>query len=69
MSSVPTNTSPVNDDRLGTLVLSRRLDQSISIGKDCVIRVVHVGRSRVKLAITAPRERRILRTELMEVQP
>jgi len=46
------------------LVISRRAGQSVLIGDDVEIHVVEVAGSRVKLAIQAPREHRILRKEV-----
>lgn len=50
------------------LVLTRKLGESIVIGDDIVVRVSAVQGSRVKLAIEAPRARRILRGEIAEQQ-
>jgi carbon storage regulator len=50
------------------LVLTRKLGESIVIGDDIVVRVSAVQGSRVKLAIEAPRTRRILRGEIAEQQ-
>jgi carbon storage regulator len=50
------------------LVLTRKLGESIVIGEDIVVRVSAVQGSRVKLAIEAPRSRRILRGEIAEQQ-
>lgn len=46
------------------LVLSRKVLQSIRIGKDVRLTVVKVGRGHVRLAIEAPRHVGILREEL-----
>ena len=46
------------------LVLSRRESESIQIGDAITIKVVMVAGRRVKLAIEAPREVRVLRGEL-----
>ncbi len=48
------------------LILSRKLDESIMIGDDVVIKVVAVHEGSVKLGIEAPKTVRILRTELYE---
>ena len=46
------------------LVLTRKETQTILIGDDIVIRIVHAGASSVKIGIEAPRSTRILRGEL-----
>lgn len=46
------------------LVLTRKLGEKILIGDDIEIEVVEVGKSRMKLAIKAPTQARILRSEL-----
>ena len=38
------------------LVMSRRLGETILIGDDIEIVIAHIGRSRVKVGIRAPRE-------------
>ena len=48
------------------LILSRKLDESILIGDNIVIKVVAVQEGQVKIGIQAPREVRILRSELYE---
>jgi carbon storage regulator len=48
------------------LILSRKLEESIMIGDDIVIKVVAVHEGQVKLGIEAPKSVRILRTELYE---
>jgi carbon storage regulator len=48
------------------LVLSRRESESIQIGDAITIKVVLVAGRRVKLAIDAPREVRVLRGELQD---
>jgi carbon storage regulator len=47
------------------LVLTRRPGQSILIGDDVELHVVRVEGDRVVLGITAPREIRVIRTELL----
>ena len=47
------------------LVLSRKPGQTIRIGDDIVIRIQRVTGSRVAVAIEAPRECRILRSEIV----
>ena len=46
------------------LVLSRKSGQSITLAGNITIRVVHVRRGRVQLAIEAPKSVRIRRLEL-----
>ena len=48
------------------LVLSRRLDESITIGQDIIITVLEVQGDTVKIGIEAPRSVPIVRTELYE---
>ncbi len=47
------------------LVLSRREHEEIAIGDDIIVRVVEIGRGKVRLAIDAPRHVSIMRTELL----
>lgn len=47
------------------LVLSRRLSESIKIGDEITITVVHIERGKVRIGIEAPREMSIKRTELL----
>ena len=48
------------------LCLTRRLDQSIWIGDDILIKVSKIGSGEVRLAISAPRSIRIDRGEIRE---
>ena len=48
------------------LVLTRRVDESISIGDHIQVTVLAVEGDRVKLGISAPREITILRQEVFE---
>jgi carbon storage regulator len=50
------------------LVLSRRANESIQIGDSVRIRVARISGTRVRLAIDAPAEMRVLRAELAEFQ-
>ncbi len=50
------------------LILQRRAGESIRIGDDIEIAVLTVEGGRVRLAITAPTEVTILRSELIEAQ-
>lgn len=46
------------------LVLSRKPQESIQIGPDITVTVVQVDGERVRISIDAPRDLRIIRTEL-----
>ena len=48
------------------LILQRKKDQSLTIGSNISITVLDIGNDWVKLAIDAPKEVSILRTELLE---
>ena len=48
------------------LVLTRKLNQSITLGDDIKITVLSVDGDRVSLGIDAPRSVRIFRSELLE---
>lgn len=48
------------------LVLSRKLNESISIGSDIKIRIISVRGGTVRLGIEAPQEVSILRSELVD---
>jgi len=48
------------------LVLARKLDESIVIGDNIVIKVVSIENGVVKLGIDAPKEVSIMRNELLE---
>ena len=48
------------------LVLSRKLDESIHIGDNIVVKVVGLENGIVKLGIDAPKEVAIIRNELIE---
>ena len=48
------------------LVLARKLDESIHIGDDIVIKVVSIENGMVKLGIDAPKDVSIMRDELIE---
>ena len=49
------------------LVLTRKIGQKIQVGDDTTITVVEVNRGYVRLAIEAPRDVSIYRTELLPV--
>ena len=48
------------------LVLSRKMGESISIGKDVVVRIVSIDKNNVKLGVEAPKSVVILREELKD---
>ena len=48
------------------LVLSRKIDESFSIGDSIVITILAVEGENVKIGITAPREMTILRQEVLK---
>ena len=48
------------------LVLTRKRSESIRVGNDIVIKVIHTSRGTVKLGIEAPPHVRVLRGELAE---
>jgi carbon storage regulator len=51
------------------LVLSRRVEQKVWIGKDIVITIVTIGPNTVRIGIDAPKEIEILRAELIGKKP
>lgn len=48
------------------LVLARKLDESILIGDDIVVKVVSIDNGVVKLGIEAPKDVSIMRDELIQ---
>jgi len=48
------------------LVLARKLEESIIIGDNIVVKVISVENGSVKLGIEAPNEIKIMRSELIE---
>jgi len=48
------------------LVLARKLDESIVIGDDIVVKVISIDKGIVKLGIDAPNDISILRSELLD---
>jgi carbon storage regulator CsrA len=46
------------------LVLSRRIDRSVKIGRDITVTVLNIRRKQVRLGIEAPKNVRVLRDEL-----
>ena len=52
-------------ENIGTLVVHRKLQQAIVIGDDIEVKVVELTKGRVRLAIKAPRNVKILRDEII----
>lgn len=52
----------------GYLILTRRPNETLRIGEDILLHVVSVGRN-VRICVEAPREKRILRSELLDRPP
>ena len=50
------------------LVMSRRQGETILIGDDIEIVVAHIGRSRVKVGIRAPRQMQVIAREMKLVR-
>jgi carbon storage regulator len=48
-----------------SLVLARRVGESLMIGPDIIVRIVEIHGQQAKLSITAPRDVLILREELV----
>ncbi len=48
------------------LVLTRKLEESIVIGKDVTITILAIDKEKVKIGISAPREIPVIRKELFE---
>ena len=48
------------------LILTRKRSEMIRIGEEIVIKVIHTGKSTVKIGIEAPSDVRVLRSELCE---
>ena len=48
------------------LVLSRKVDESLVIGENIVLKVLAVEGDKVKIGVSAPREIRILRQEIYQ---
>jgi len=48
------------------LILSRRKNESLVIGKNIEITVLEISGSSIKIGITAPKEVKVLRKELIE---
>jgi carbon storage regulator len=50
------------------LVVTRRVDEGIRIGKDVIVRIVEIDGSKVKIGIEAPPNVKVLRLELDEYE-
>ncbi len=50
------------------LNLSRYPNQSITIGDDIVVKVYRIEGKKVQLSVTAPRDVRVMRIELLEAE-
>lgn len=48
------------------LVLARKTDESIKIGKDIVIKIVRIEHDKVKIGVIAPDNVPVFRTELLK---
>lgn len=48
------------------LVLSRKVNEEILLGKDISIKIIAISDTQVRIGITAPPEVQILRAELLE---
>lgn len=51
---------------LGRLVISRDAGESVRIGDNITIEVIKINHGRVRLAIVAPKDVRVIRSELEE---
>ena len=51
------------------LVLTRRIGESIRVGDDVVVTVVHIGPGKVRIGIQAPADALVLREELANRPP
>lgn len=51
------------------LILTRKVEQALLIGKDVVVKVISIERGRVKLGIEADKNVIILRDELARKKP
>ena len=48
------------------LILSRKLNEEIKIGKDIVVKILSISENQVKIGIDAPRNIQILRNEVYQ---
>lgn len=48
------------------LVITRRVEESFRIGTDVTVTILHLSQGQARIAIEAPKEVPILRTELVE---
>ena len=56
------------DRRLNMLVVTRKTDESLIIADNIEIMVLEVSKDRVKLGVSAPRDIKIIRNELIDTQ-
>lgn len=47
------------------LVLARKIHESITIGNDITITVVAINGNKVRIGVSAPREYRVIRSEIL----
>ncbi len=59
-----THALPLQQKEIAMLVLSRKLDESIHIGGDIKITILRVKGNTIRLGIEAPRDVRVVRSEL-----
>ncbi len=64
MTPIPPPRLPGN----GNLVLTRRVGEEVLIGSNIIVRITEIDRNQVKLAIMAPTDLRISRSEPVLVQ-
>jgi carbon storage regulator len=50
------------------LVLSRKLNEEILIGRSIRVKLLKAGRGRVRLGVSAPKETSVHRAELIEIE-
>lgn len=48
------------------LIIARKSGESVRIGEDIVISVIEAGKNKVRLGIDAPKDVKIIRSELFE---
>lgn len=62
---MPAKAAEGNEEKIKSLILTRKIDQAVRIGDDVGIMVLGIERDRVKIGISAPREKNIIREELL----
>ncbi len=63
-----TSNAPYIPRRVDMLVVTRKQDESILISDDIEITVLEITRDKVKIGVNAPKEIKIIRSELKETQ-